>query len=232
MVILLFVLASVCLQELPTGSDVVANYVEAKGGTAALQQVTSYRLLLETRLNGKKTADTEVLQSGNRHFTEHTLPDGSKTSHGTDGKVAWLTDQQGLGYRLKGTSLQEYLRHNTTMHEALAWPTQYAKIECVGTEKIDGSKAYEVHFKPTSGRTVIRYFDVKSGLFIREITQIDEQGQKSISSISDYRRVGGSLVPHKRTVRIGDQVTEYTVLSAESNVVIPEARFAEPKPGP
>ena len=232
MVILPFVLASVCLQELPTGSDVVAKYVEAKGGTALLKQVTTYRLLLETRLDGKKTASTEALQSGNRHLTEHTLSDGSKISHGTDGKVAWFTDKQGLGYRLKGAQLQDYLRHNTTMHEALAWPTQYPKIECVGTQQIDGSKAYEVHFKPTSGGTVVRFFDVKSGLFIREISPVDEQGLQSISSISDYRRVGGILVPHKRTVRVGEQVTEYTVLSAESNVLIPESRFAEPKSGP
>lgn len=74
MFVLILALASLVPQKLPAGSDVVARYVEAKGGTSLLKKTTSYRLLVEIYIDGKKTTDSEVLQAKGRHLTINTLP--------------------------------------------------------------------------------------------------------------------------------------------------------------
>jgi hypothetical protein len=229
MAALTLALATFCAQELPTGASVVDKYVKAKGGAPLLKKTTSYRLLVEIYIDGKKTADSEVMQAEGRHLTINTLLDGSTTSHGTDGKAAWYIDQVGVIRHLKGPQLADYLRHYTTVHEALKWPRQFASIRCVGRKKIQGQEAYEVKFTPKDGVPVTRYFAVASGLFLREVQQTDTRGTKAISDIAEYRRIKGVLVPHKRTVTIGKQVTEYRVRRAENNVTFAKDRFLSPK---
>ncbi len=228
--ILAIVLATVCGQELPTGTDVVARYVKAKGGEKLLQKTTSYRLLVEIHIDGKKFADSEILQAKNRHLTTNTLADGSTTTHGTDGKTAWYIDAEGMVYRLKGPQLTDYLRHYTTVHEALEWPKQFAKIDCVGRKQIHGKRAYQVEFTSRDGVTLTRFFAVDSGLFLREVQKVDKRGTLVVSDISDYRRVKGVLVPHKRIVTVGKQRTEYRVRRAQNNIVFAKDRFVAPPP--
>lgn len=229
MAILAIVLASLGARDLPTGPEVVARYVEAKGGQQLLRKTTSYRLRVEIHIDGKKSADSEVLQAKNRHLTINTLADGSTTTHGTDGKTAWYIDPEGKVHQLKGSQLADYLRHYTTVHEALEWPKQFTKIECINRKQINGKEVYQVEFTPKDGRAITRYFSVDTGLFLREVQKIDKQGTEVVSDIADYRRVKGVLVPHKRTVSLGRQITEYRVRSAENNVTFSKGRFEAPK---
>ena len=215
-------------QQLPSGQEVVDAYVNAKGGAELLKKTTSYRMLVEIRLDGKKTADSEIMQSGRCHLTIHTLPDESKLSHGTDGRIAWITDKEGVAYPLEGSQRRDYLRHNTTVHEALEWPNQFHEIQCVGTQQINGKATYEVQFKPAKGHTIVRFFEVDSGLFVREVQQLDVPGTQSISDLSDYRRVDGVLVSHRRTVQVENQTTEYIVHHSENNVTFTADQFVAP----
>ena len=147
------------------------------------------------------------------------MADGSTTTHGTDGKTAWYIDAEGMVYRLKGPQLTDYLRHYTTVHEALEWPKQFAKIDCVGRKQIHGKRAYQVEFTSRDGVTLTRFFAVDSGLFLREVQKVDKRGTLVVSDISDYRRVKDVLVPHKRIVTVGKQKTEYRIRRAENNIV-------------
>ena len=217
--------------DLPDGAAVVEAFVKAKGGTRQLRQTTSYRLQLEVRVDGRVSAQTEILQTSGRHRTTHTLPDGSRLTHGTDGKVGWYSGPDGKVWFLQGEELAEYLRHNTTLHESLEWKDHYPEIRCTGRVKVDGKPAWEVQFTPASGRPVKRCFDVQSGLYVREIIT-EPGGGQAVHTISDYRRVAGVLVPHKRVTRIGNHTTEYIVQQAESNVRLADDAFAIPQSPP
>lgn len=229
MAILALVLVTLAPQELPTGAEVVARYIEAKGGQELLRKTRSYRLLVEIHIDGKKTADSEVLQAKNRHLTINTLADGSTTTHGTDGKTAWYIDPEGKVHYLKGPQLVDYLRHYTTVHEALEWPKQFTKIDCVSRKRIGGKEAFQVEFTPKHGHAITRYFSVDTGLFLREVQKTDKKGTEAVSDIADYRRVKGVLVPHTRTVRVGNQVTEYRIRRAENNAMFGKNRFVPPQ---
>lgn len=213
----------------PTGPEVVARYVNAKGGEQRLRETTSYRMRMEIRVDGEKTTDSEILQAKGRHRTTHTLTDGSQLVHGTDGQTVWYQGPDGRSRQLEGDEKAEYLRHHSTLHESLEWKDHFSVIECRGRADVDGSPAWEVHFTPETGRPVRRYFDVESGLFVREIVTAAD-GTEAISTISDYRPIAGVLVPFKRVTNVRNHRTEYIIKQAEKNVDVPDSAFAAPKP--
>lgn len=225
MTIFLLAVAYAFPQDLPSGSEIVSNFVKAKGGEVFLRKTATYRMQVELLVNGQKTADMEIFQAENRRLTFYTLPDGSMVSHGMDGKQAWYVDQTNTVHQLEGSELQRYLRQYSAVHESLEWPKQYIAMTCVGKEEIQGKAVWEVHFKPGHGQVVVRFFDVSSGLYVREVAPNDERATKTVIDISDYRRVAGGLVPHRRTVTEGSQTTEYIVRKSESNVRFPTERL-------
>ncbi|MCR9199702.1 MAG: hypothetical protein NXI04_13740 [Planctomycetaceae bacterium] len=227
--LLLMLLVQAPEDETPTGPEVVARYVKAKGGEQRLRETTSYRLQLEIRVDGEKTTDSEILQTKGRHRTTHTLPDGSQLAHGTDGRTVWYTGPDLRSRQLDGEEKAEYLRHHSTLHESLEWKDHFPVIECKGRAEVDGRAAWEVHFTPEKGRPVRRYFDVESRLFVREIVTAAD-GTEAISTISDYRPIAGVLVPFKRVTSIRNHRTEYIIRQAEKNVDVPDSAFAAPKP--
>lgn len=226
--LLLSVLLCVCCDDLPAGDEVVARYVKVKGGEQRLRETTSYRMLMEIRVDGEKTTDSEILQAKGRHRTTHTLPDGSQIAHGTDGETVWYTGPDHKPRLLEGDEKAEYLRHHVTLHESLEWKDHFPAIECKRQADVDGRAAWEVHFTPEKGRPVRRYFDVESGLFVREIVTASD-GTEAISTISDYRPIAGVLVPFKRVTNVRNHRTEYIIKQAEKNVNLPQGAFAIPK---
>ena len=214
--------------DLPTGTEIIERYVRAKGGEELLRKTRNYQIETEIWIDGKKTATTQMFQAPNRHLTINTLVDGSTTQHGTDGKRAWLVAADGSVTDLQGDQLRDYLAHYSTVHEALEWSKQYEKINCVGRRSLLGGKAFEVHFIPKDGPTIVRFFDDDSGLFIREQRVLDEQGTLLVSDMSDYRRVNGIMVSHKRVNTIGGESTEYILKVAKNNVTFPDDLFQPP----
>jgi len=137
-VAILILMATQTPDTLPSGDEVVARYIEVKGGKTLLQSITSYRLRGEIRIDGETTSAFEIFQGKNRHVTINTLKDGSQTSHGTDGKHAWYIDQSGEAVAIKGEERLNYIRHYSTLHETLEWERQFEHIRCVRLTPIDG----------------------------------------------------------------------------------------------
>ena len=100
------------------------------------------------------------------------------------------------------------------------------KVKLSGIEKIDGKDAYKIEMSGTamSGST---YYDVETGLKIKEVSVTNMGGQTQTSEIiySDYKEVQGILFANKKSISLGPQIIEMTLKEALINTGITDADF-------
>jgi hypothetical protein len=100
------------------------------------------------------------------------------------------------------------------------------KAKLVGTEDIDGKAAYKIE---VPGETVqaAYFYDVESGLKVKETTTITMNGQTQNQEVSfkDYQEVDGIKFPSVKVGSMGPQMIESKLLEAVINVEVSEEDF-------
>lgn len=115
--------------------------------------------------------------------------------------------------------------------QALLHPSQAGiSFSLLGVEKLDGTgpDVYNVERVESDGKKkTIQYYDVASGLLVKEIVSSRENGQQSveIKMLSDYKEVkngNGFKIPFSETKLDGSKIT---VQSAKANSGVKESDF-------
>ena len=115
---------------------------------------------------------------------------------------------------------------DAAFYELLNRKTLYKSIAVTGTAKESGEDAYVVVLTPEKGRPVTEYVSTKTFLVLRRDTSETPAGGGQpatvVARFSDYRNVGGLLVPHRITYDAPD--------TGEATVVVKEVKFDTPIP--
>ena len=226
-------------EENRTAQSIIDQYIQAKGGQETLAKIKNYTIKGEVISKGEVVSKFEIHQAPNLHLSIDRFPDGSKRTHGTDGKIAWQIDIKGQPKILTGQSARDYMRHYSTLHEALNWTKQFKNIEYVKKTSLGKTPVHHLVFHASDGRKIDRFFDVETGLFVREEQKTaDENETFMVSEIMDYtKEENGSTVSRRRINHFGtlDQNTllekhmvEYRIRSIESNEIKDLKLFAIP----
>ena len=226
-------------EENRTAQSVIDQYIQAKGGQQTLAKIKNYIIKGEVILKGEVVSKFEIYQAPNLHLSIDRFPDGSKRTHGTDGKIAWQIDIKGQPKILTGQAARDYIRHYSTLHEALNWTKQFKTIEYVKETALGKVPVHHLVFHASDGRKIDRFFEVETGLFVREEQETaDENETFMVSEIKDYvKDKNGSMVSRRRINHFGtlDQNTlsekymvEYKIRSTESNAIQDLKIFAIP----
>lgn len=215
----------------PTPGELMAKYVEAIGGEAAIRAVKTRVTEGEMNLpamNLKGTLKTWN-QAPSSMVVIGEFPGIGVDAKGTDGAVAWANDPF-MGPRLlEGAEKAAFLR-SATLDSDLRWQEMYPKAETVGSEDVGGKPAWKAVFTDAEEKQETRYFDKESGLVVRVDTTIDSpMGSVPVmSEVSDYRVVGDLKIPHLTTVTLPTAQVVVTLLKVEHNVEIDAALLAPP----
>jgi outer membrane lipoprotein-sorting protein len=104
------------------------------------------------------------------------------------------------------------------------------KVETVGTETIDGEPCYKVVLTPTEAPPETMYFQKKSGLAVKTVaTAVSAMGEAPVEMLaSDYKNMGGVLVPTKITEKLAGQEITITIQDVKVNQPLPADRFDPP----
>lgn len=218
--------------EAVTAQQVIDRFVAAKGGETNLRKIENYVFEGVVDIDGQETYQMKVYQAPGRHLTVITASDGSERRHGTDGKTVWQVDFDGTARILEGDEAKEYLRHNTTVHEALAWSSQYDQIDYVERTVFDDRPVHHLRFRGAGQPEIHRYFDVESGLFVRETQELDEDPPIRMDArIEDYEPLAdGGLVSRKRVVQFDSTMTvEYRLNKIRGNGIDDPSVFDLPE---
>jgi photosynthetic reaction center cytochrome c subunit len=222
--------AAASAEKSPTADQVLAKYLEAVGGEAAIDRVKT-RSLKGTLLAGNGVSyGYEVFQSApNKVFVVLTTPQGV-VERAFNGTTAWEKSQRGV--RDMGDEETFYLTRYPDLFRDTKLKEQFSRLTFAGKEKIDDKDVYVLRGTSAGNVRERLYFDAQTGLLVRRITvtstpigNIPEQ-----VDFSDYRDVDGVKMPFSLRISSIDSFfsSTRTFTEIKLNVPVDEKRFNKP----
>lgn len=129
---------------------------------------------------------------------------------------------------LEGEDLADMQERALFSKEALYAARGY-QLVLKGAEEVEGKKAYVLEVTRPDGKKSTDYYDMTTGLKIREVsTQPGQDGNPTtvVTDFSDYKEVGGVLMPHTVTLTGVFPVPMKAIITeAKANAGIEESIF-------
>ena len=213
-----------------TIDQILDSYVTAIGGRAAVEKITSLTARGTIDVPDANLSGTvEVFQKApNKASTRIDLPGAGQQVDGFDGSTAWASDMNGVRVK-EGLELVE-ARRSAMFGREIRLKEIYAKMTVTGREPVAGKDAYVIDAVPSEGTPAKLYFDVASGLLVRQIvTRQSPMGPIEVDvALDDYRVVDGVKRPFRirQATSMYSAVVQYT--DVKSNAPIDDSVFKKP----
>jgi hypothetical protein len=217
--------------DLPKAETILDKYVEATGGKAAYAKVHSEIATGSITLGGMgiKGSMTVYQLEPDKGLIEIEIEGIGKMQEGTDGDVAWGMNPM-QGPRIKEGEERAKALETARLGAEAQWRDLYKSAETAGIEAVDGKDCYKVVMTPKTGSPVTKWFDKESNLMVKSLSTVKTaMGEvQSDSTMSDYRKEGDILMPHKMVSHAMGQEITMTIDTVKYNPEIPKDKFALP----
>lgn len=208
-------------KQIPAGvtkKTVINKYFDAIGGAAKIAALKTTMVVYSAEIQGMKIESTEKRNA--THFLNATAMNGNVMQKAVMDKTA---------IKMNGQPLPAEMAAEMT-HVLGVLPEvgllANAETKLTGIETVDGKEVYVIS---KLGKTVSTntYFDVKTGLKVKETQKIlfGGQTQNQETLFSDYKDFGGVKFATKKTGSLGRQKVQYTLKDAKVNEGVSEADF-------
>lgn len=216
----------------PTGAAVLDRYVEASGGAAAWAAIRTRVVAgtlvlpgpgLELRLSGAAARPNKVVLTLESEAT-------GQVQRGCTDEVAWEQSTMGGPRLLAGAEAADTMR-DARIDGLVAWRDLYTASEQAVAEDVAGRPAFKVVLTPNDGGNARTWwFDAASGLPVKMEAMVATPGGNVTAQalLSDFRRVGGVLVEHRRETTALGQTRIMVMDSVQHDVELPADRFDPP----
>jgi predicted Zn-dependent peptidase len=207
---------------LPEGislNTVLNKYIDAIGGKTKLEGVNSYVMIAEAEMQGMKL-NLEQKKTSKNQFSQDVKVMGNSMSKQVLNDGVGYSIIQGQRKDMDETELKKASEEAAPFPE-LRYLDGSANLE--GIEDVDGKKAYKV--KVSDEKSL--FYDVDSGLKIKEETKTEMMGQEIVSTVmyGDYREVEGIRFPFSIGQTVGPQSFEFIVSEIKINEGVTDADF-------
>lgn len=213
---------------LPSVDVVLDRFVQALGGHAALENVTSMTFTGALTIPDLKTTGrtTEYFKYPNHFAFIAELPGFGTVRTVYDGKTAWNANpQSGVG-EISGPQLSD-IRRRADIHWNLKLKEFYPGLGVTGREQVNGKDAWLLE-ATVDGWTYRLYFDSATGLLVRFDTDTHEPEGNSSVLIGDYRDVGKVRFAFAASMRSTKGGWSRQLDEVKFNVPIDDSVFAKP----
>jgi photosynthetic reaction center cytochrome c subunit len=218
----------------PSGNSVIAKYLEAAGGQAALQKVATRIEKGNALLGGGRKLPIEIFAKAPdmRVSVMHTPNGESVTAY--NGHAGWLATP-GRPLREMSASDQYAARLDATVMFPTHLSAMFGETRLQPhPEEVDGH-ATTVVWGISKGEPPVKfYFDPQSGLLVRMLHYTDTAlGLNPIQvDYADYRDTGGVKTPYRWTIARPSGAFTIQLDEVQSNAPIDASKFEEPSPPP
>lgn len=218
--------------ELRPAEEILDGYIEATGGRAAYEAQKSRHTratISVPKMNLEGTMEAWE-KAPDKSLAIMDIQGIGKTEIGVNGDLAWEKSAMTGARILEGQELVERLR-DADFYGDINWREHYPSVETVGTEEVDGERAWVVEMTPETGEPMRRWFRVEDGLLVKmEQTADTQMGKiKVTGTFDDYRRAGDVLMPHLATESAMGAEQRIVIDEVDVNVDIPDSRFDPPE---
>src|SRR6266545_6153515 len=221
-----------------TANDIVAMHIKARGGPDKLRAVRSLRLTGTLTIGQGdfrlEAAWGQALKRPGMIRTEVTVQ-GVTAVNAFDGKQGWSVSPF-FGRRDAERSSEDDARPLAQAADIdgplVGWLEKGHRIEYLGTEDIDGTRAHKLRARLKDGDVQYVYLDPDAYLIIRVVTHARVRGTEKITETDygGYQQVGGVWFPFFiESGRKGEpRNNRVAVERAEANVDVADALFKFP----
>jgi hypothetical protein len=216
---------------LPAPDAVLAHYVSALGGEAALKKITSRTLrgtfsVPKQNITGEAQID---MAAPDRFYSLVKISDDVRFIQAFDGKTGWSYDPQ-RGLRDLGGAELDQMRRSSQFEYELRFREIFPDVRVLDKVTEGDRTAWLVEAKPLAGTAERFYFDTETGLLLRhDSVQAGTDGDIAIvHRYADYVVVDGIKVP--TTLHHSDPGLEWDVKFTEihNNMPVDVSKFAKP----
>jgi zinc protease len=215
----------------PSVDEVLSHQVQALGGKAALDKLTSTseKGTFELPDFGSSGQVELFAKTGDKQLTNIELEGFGTVKRGYDGTAGWADDPQGGLRDLTGDELAD-MRRSSAWNAALRMKALYPGLAVTGSDKVKGHDAWVLETTIDDLKYKL-YFDEVTGLLVRhdqETKTPDGTRSTVVIYFDDYKPVDG--VPEPFTLSYTSPQLNWTMKLAEvkHNDPIDDAKFAKP----
>jgi photosynthetic reaction center cytochrome c subunit len=216
------------LTNLPTAGQLIDGYIQALGGAAAIEKITSRTEKGMVHFHGQiGTAEVFTQAPGKQVVVRH-LPEGDSVA-AFDGRTGWFS-LPGRPTRDMQDSDKEAAETDADLHFALHVRQLFPELRVEYPEMI-GDRQANVLSCIREGRPPVKlYFDQESGLLVRLVRYTDSPLGRNPTQIdyANYRDIDGVQVPFRVTSSEPGSISTLQVDAVQQNIPIDDARFAKP----
>jgi zinc protease len=216
---------------MPTVDQILDKYVQALGGKAAIEKLTSRMSKGSFDIPAMGASGTAEIyeKAPNKTLAIITIPGFGVIQEGFNGATAWTQDPQS-GLREKTGQELADAKLDADFHKPIRIKQLYPKLELKGKEKFGAGEAYIVMATPAEGSVEKWYFDTQSGLLVRADSERESpMGKVPIETyMENYKDVDGVKMAH--TVRITNPSfsINITIQEVKQNIPIEDTKFNKP----
>ncbi len=214
---------------LPSADDLLAKYLEAVGGAAALKAVNSYVIKSTVDVVGVSRGGSieQYSQAPNKLLRVIESQPGKINRLGFDGRTGWYKTAAGVRM-LKGPEL-ESLRRDADFYGFLMLRSNYVKRSVAGMSKIGYRDVYVLELQKADGTLDRAYFEAQTNLLVR-LNTVQTLGNIFAPVeiyLDDWREVEGIKYPFFVSTSFPKLTLSLTVKEIKHNVPM-DAKIFEP----
>lgn len=215
----------------PTAESILEGHVEATGGRAARQAVTTMRAtgtmkIAKLGIGGKVEMK---LRSPNLAHVVVDIDGIGRTENGSDGTTVWERNAMTGARVLEGHERERSLRA-AMLHADLEWRTLYTKAELVGEAEFEGRPAWKLQLTTPLGDVETLYYDRETKLALgkEEIAKTQMGDMPTRSVYAEYKTYGDLKMASRVVESTQGMDIEITLDAVELNPSLPADAFAVP----
>lgn len=215
----------------PTVDEILDKSLKAIGGREAVEKLTSRSVKGSIEIEAVGVSGTiEVLaKAPNKTAVVANLAGFGVVNEVFDGAKGWSSDPaQGLR-EWTGSELATRKR-KADFYSALNLKKQFTKMEVKGKEKVGSYEAWMIEATPAEGAPEKLFFDVNTGLLVRQDAETDSpQGKMMVETyLDDYKVVDGIKIAHSMKNVTPMFAISMKFTEIKHNVEIDDAKFGKP----
>jgi photosynthetic reaction center cytochrome c subunit len=212
----------------PTADELLEKYVQADGGTAAIDRITSRVMKGTIDFSGKSFPIDIYSKAPDRRISFTHLPEGESVT-AFNGHEGWLSMTNRPPRDMHGSDL-EAAAIDADLHLATHLKQMFASAQVRGTEKVDDHTAYVFLGQRENKPPMLLYFDQQSGLLLRMVRFADTALGLLPTQIdyADYTENDGVKVPLRWTLSRPEGRFTIQIAEIQQNVPVEESKFVKP----
>jgi hypothetical protein len=202
--------ASVWAQD---AASVLTRYVQVTGGSELYKRYNSVHLFYTVTRADKTTENVDYFHTRDGRTLRETDTGNETLDAGVSEGVAWRYSEKNGANILSGKEAARFLAESKGFDED-DWRIRYPSVTLLPNQTIKGLPCRHLKLTRTDGSTLERFYEIKSGLMVREVsTEFDDSGveQPTTTDVERYDTFFGLQRPVNLHVTSGTQDMEIQV---------------------